>query len=38
MAANSPKVLLIAVGPMGVSFLEARLNKWACEVHFVRLR
>src|SRR5580693_8409684 len=34
MASNSPKVLLIADNPIGVSFLEARFNKWACEVHF----
>jgi hypothetical protein len=34
MASNSPKVLLIADNPMGLSFLEARFNKWACEVHF----
>lgn len=35
MAANSPKVLLIAEHRIGVSFLEACLNKWECEVHFV---
>jgi hypothetical protein len=35
MAANSPKVLLIGENPMGIWFLQARLNKWECEVHFV---
>jgi hypothetical protein len=34
MAPNSPKVLLIADNPIGLSLLEARFNKWACEVQF----
>ena len=34
MAANSPKVLLIAEHRIGVSFLEACLHKWECEVQF----
>jgi hypothetical protein len=34
MASTSPKVLLIADNPIGISFLEARFNKWACEVQF----
>ena len=34
MASNSPKVLLIADNPIGISFLETRFNKWTCEVQF----
>jgi hypothetical protein len=34
MAAKTPKILLIAASPMGVSFLVARLKKWTCEIHF----
>jgi hypothetical protein len=34
MAIKTPKILLIAGSPMGVSFLAARLEKWACEIHF----
>ncbi|HXN18829.1 MAG TPA: hypothetical protein VN875_10890 [Candidatus Binatus sp.] len=34
MAAKTPKVLLIAASPMGVSFLVTRLKKWECEIHF----
>ncbi|HXQ26465.1 MAG TPA: hypothetical protein VN822_08685 [Candidatus Acidoferrales bacterium] len=34
MAAKTPKILLIAASPMGMSFLAARLKKWACEIHF----
>jgi hypothetical protein len=34
MASNSPRVLLIADNPIGISFWEARFNKWACEVQF----
>ncbi len=34
MTATTPKILLIARSPMSVSFLAARLNKWACEIHF----
>jgi len=34
MAATTPKVLLIASSPMGVSFLAARLEKRACETRF----
>ncbi|MFZ0737169.1 MAG: hypothetical protein WBL70_19540 [Candidatus Acidiferrales bacterium] len=38
MATKSPKILLIAASPMGVSFLAARLKKWACEIHFASSR
>ena len=34
MTIKTPKILLIAESPMGVSFLAARLKKWACEIHF----
>ena len=34
MAATTPKILLIASSPMGVSFLAARLEKRACEIQF----
>jgi hypothetical protein len=34
MTIKTPKILLIAESPMGVSFLSARLKKWACEIHF----
>ncbi len=34
MDVKTPKTLLIAASPMAVSFLTARLNKWACETHF----
>jgi hypothetical protein len=34
MAIKTPKILLIAGSPMGVSFLAARLEKWACEIQF----
>ncbi len=34
MAAQIPKVLLIAASPMGVSFLTERLKGWACEIYF----
>jgi len=34
MAAATPKILLIVGSPMGMSFLAARLKKWACEIHF----
>jgi DNA-binding NtrC family response regulator len=36
MAANSPRVLLIAENPLRVSFLAERLNKWACEGQFAQ--
>jgi hypothetical protein len=38
MAAKTPKILLIAASPMGMSFLAARLKKWACEIHFASSR
>jgi hypothetical protein len=31
---KTPKILLIVEKPMGMSFLAARLKKWACEIHF----
>ena len=31
---TTPKILLIAGSPMGMSFLSARLKKLACEIHF----
>lgn len=34
MAIKTPKILLIAASPMGISFLAARLEKWACEICF----
>jgi hypothetical protein len=34
MTIKTPKILLIAGSPMGMSFLSARLKKWACEIHF----
>ena len=34
MTIQTPMILLIAESPMGVSFLDARLKKWACEIHF----
>ena len=34
MTIKTAKILLIAESPMGVSFLAARLKKWACEIHF----
>jgi hypothetical protein len=34
MAIKTPKILLIAASPMGISFLATRLKKWACEIHF----
>jgi hypothetical protein len=34
MPATTPKILLIAGSPMGISFLAARLEKRACEIHF----
>jgi len=34
MAAGTPKILLIAGSPMGVSFLAARLERRACEIQF----
>ena len=34
MAAKTPKILLIAASPMGVSFLVTRLKKWECEIYF----
>jgi hypothetical protein len=38
MAAKTPRILLVAGSPMGVSFLAARLEKWACEIHFASSR
>jgi hypothetical protein len=34
MAPITPKILLIAASPMGMSFLSARLKAWACDIHF----
>jgi len=34
MTVKTLQVLLIAGSPMGMSFLAARLTKWACEIHF----
>lgn len=34
MGTKTPRVLLIAASPMGVSFLVTRLKKWECEIHF----
>jgi hypothetical protein len=34
MTIKTPKILLIAGSPMGISFLATRLKKWACEIHF----
>jgi len=34
MPAKTPKILLIAASPMGVTFLVTRLKKWECEIHF----
>jgi len=34
MTGKTPKILLIAGSPMGISFVAARLKKWACEIHF----
>ncbi|HXA76555.1 MAG TPA: hypothetical protein VNV41_05430 [Candidatus Acidoferrales bacterium] len=34
MAIKTPKILLIAASPMGISFLATRLKNWACEIHF----
>ena len=34
MGVKTPKILLVAGSPMGVSFLAARLEKWACEIYF----
>ena len=34
MAATTPKILLVAGSPMGVSFLAARLKRWECEIDF----
>ncbi len=34
MIIKTPKILLVCNSPIGMSFLAARLKKWACEVHF----
>jgi hypothetical protein len=34
MADKTPKILLIAASPMGMSFLATRLGKWACDIRF----
>jgi len=34
MAVTSPRILLVAESPMGVSFLVTRLKKLAREIHF----
>jgi len=34
MNTKTPKILLIAGSPAGMSFLGARLKKWSCEIHF----
>ncbi len=34
MAAKTPRILLIAASPMGVSCLAERLRGLACEIHF----
>lgn len=34
MTIKTPKILLIAASPMGISFLATRLKKWACEICF----
>jgi hypothetical protein len=34
MAPGTPKILLVAGSPMGVSFLAARLERRACEIQF----
>ena len=38
MSMKAPKILLITENPMGMSFLAARLKKWACEIHFASSR
>jgi len=34
MTVKTPKILLIAGSPMGISFVASRLKKWECEIHF----
>ena len=38
MTIKTAKILLITENPMGMSFLAARLKKWACEIHFASSR